>query len=143
MSCAPLPKNIRSGGCSISTNFSTTKELDFNNAGLGYADSASIPVMADFEGNGHSDFSVFQPDGMGGASFVFQDVEVSHGVVYDFATPANLPVGIDSETVAEDPVRKSNANWALGGGSRPLAGPGGNSGGGIRTPDTRIMIPLL
>ena len=48
--------------------------------------------MADYEGNGHADFAVFQPDGAGGGEFVFQDVGVGHGVVYDFAQSTDLPV---------------------------------------------------
>ena len=75
-----------------STNFSTSKDVYFDNAGLGYGYSGSIPVMADYEGNGHADFAVFQPDGLGNAEFVFQDVGVGHGVVYDFAPAADLPV---------------------------------------------------
>jgi hypothetical protein len=75
-----------------STNFNTNNHVYFDNAGLGYGYSASIPVMADYEGNGHADFAVFQPDGIGGAAFVFQDVGVGHGVVYTFASPTDLPV---------------------------------------------------
>jgi streptogramin lyase len=75
-----------------STNFSIAQHVYFDNAGLGYGYSGSTPVMADYEGNGHADFAVFQPDGNGSAEYVFQDVGVGHGVVYDFAPMADLPV---------------------------------------------------
>jgi integrase len=56
-----------------------------------------------------------------------------------------LSVADGTEALAESdrPSRKSMDDGALVGGSRPGTGGVASSGGGIRTPDTRIMIPLL
>ena len=49
---------------------------------------------------------------------------------------------VDAFTSAED-RRKKNPENALDVSGRVLSRPVADSGGGIRTPDTRIMIPLL
>jgi uncharacterized repeat protein (TIGR01451 family) len=66
------------------------KDVYFDNAGLGYGFSASIPIMANYEGNGFADFGVFQPGANNVGSFIFQDVMVGHGVVYPSPAPAAL-----------------------------------------------------
>ena len=44
-----------------------------------------------------------QPDGLGGASYIFQDVGAGHGVAYDFASMADLPVVAPVTLLARKP----------------------------------------
>jgi Bacterial Ig-like domain (group 3) len=77
-----------------STNFNTSEDVYFdNNSAYGYGYSASIPIMADYEGTGHDDFGVYQPDGKGGATFYYQIRANNQGKVYDVVpSSVDLPV---------------------------------------------------
>ncbi len=56
-----------------STHFNQSRSIYFDYNGNGFGYSASIPTMADYEGDGIDDFSVYQPDGSGNAYFYLND----------------------------------------------------------------------
>ncbi len=77
-----------------------TQDVYFDNGGLGYGYAGSYPTIADYEGTGKADISLFQPDGHGGAFYAFQDAALGYGVLYDFATPTEVPVDAPAYVLA-------------------------------------------
>ncbi len=75
-----------------SSGFDPARAVFFDNNGYGYGNSASIPVMADYEGTGKSDFALFVADNRGGKEYVYQTSQVGAGVVLDFATNTDIPL---------------------------------------------------
>ena len=84
-----------------SSGFNPADAVYYDNVPYGYGYSASFPVMADYEGTGHDDFAEFQPDGMGGASYVFYDVALGTNVFYDLFLPTDLPANAPSYVLAK------------------------------------------
>ena len=74
------------------------------------------------------------------SELVAQGVAQTSGPGVQSVSPVGTP---GKKTNSETPKKKSLSEQGLGVECHPLALDDTSSGGGTRTPDTRIMIPLL
>jgi hypothetical protein len=70
-----------------SDNFNVNQQDVFNNNGYGYGNATSIPVVADFDGNGKADFGLYNPTTTG-ATFTYIDPSTYQSITQ--AIPSSL-----------------------------------------------------
>jgi Bacterial Ig-like domain (group 3) len=76
-----------------SSGFNPAKAIVWDNNGFGYGNSASIPVPADYFGDGKSAYAVWQPDGHGYMElYAISSANPAKGIAIDFGLTTDLPV---------------------------------------------------
>jgi uncharacterized repeat protein (TIGR01451 family) len=75
------------------SGFNPAKAIVWDNNGHGFGNSASIPVPADYFGDGRAAYAVWQPDGHGYMElYAISSVHPSEGIAVDFGLTTDLPV---------------------------------------------------
>ena len=79
-----------------STGFNVNQQELFNNNGYGYGNARSIPVVADFNGNGHADFGLFTPSSSG-SSFTEYDPITRVSLTRAIGAATDTPMTVDTD----------------------------------------------
>ncbi len=78
-----------------SSGFDPNRPVSFDNIGRGYGSSRSIPVTADYFGDGKSAYALWTPNDVGGMTFHADSVNFSHHTDFGFGQTNDLPVVAD------------------------------------------------
>ena len=80
---------------SSKTNFNQASPIVFDNHGAGFGNAQSIPVPADYFGDGQSAYAVWTPNGQGGMTFSATSSVNGFAISVPFGTTRDVPVVAD------------------------------------------------
>ena len=78
-----------------SSGFNTNQTIIFNNNGYGFGNSTSIPVTADYFGDGKSAYAVWTPNNGGMTFAAISSVNPGKSLSINFGGPSDVPVIAD------------------------------------------------
>jgi hypothetical protein len=100
-----------------SDNFNVNQQDLFNNNGYGYGNATSVPVVADFDGNGKADFGLYNPAKIG-ATFTYIDPStyqsITQSIPLSLVSPNAIPMAVqyDGDSKADLALYGSSATNA-------------------------------
>ncbi len=91
----PLTGKHRFEIVTSASGFDTTRPITFDNSTLGYGNSRSIPVPADYFGDGKSAYALWTPNDVGGMTFHADSQNFTHHADFRFGQTVDVPVVAD------------------------------------------------